>query len=40
MDFQLAEEQQMIVDSLGKYARHELKPVVEKYRVQLIPKEK
>jgi alkylation response protein AidB-like acyl-CoA dehydrogenase len=40
MDFQLTEEQQMIVDSLGKYARQELKPVVEKYRDQLISKEK
>ena len=40
MDFQLTEEQQMIVDSLGKYARNELKPISEEYRDLLIPKEK
>ncbi|MEP1473015.1 MAG: acyl-CoA dehydrogenase family protein [Halieaceae bacterium] len=40
MDFSLTEEQQMIVDSLGKYARNELKPLAEEYRDQLIPTEK
>ena len=40
MDFTLSEEQQMIVDSLGKYARNELKPISEEYRDLLIPKEK
>ena len=30
MDFKLTEEQQMIVDSLGKYAEKELKPIVPK----------
>jgi alkylation response protein AidB-like acyl-CoA dehydrogenase len=40
MDFTLSEEQQMIVDSLGKYARNELKPIAVKYRDQLIPTEK
>ena len=40
MDFTLTEEQQMIVDSLGKYAQNELEPVARKFRDQLIPKEK
>jgi alkylation response protein AidB-like acyl-CoA dehydrogenase len=40
MDFTLTDEQQMIVDSLGKYAQNELKPIVEKYRDLLIPKDK
>jgi alkylation response protein AidB-like acyl-CoA dehydrogenase len=40
MDFQLSEEQKMIVESLGKYARNELEPVVKEYRDRLIPKEK
>ena len=40
MDFTLTEEQQMIVDSLGKYAENELKPIAQQYRDQLIPKEK
>ena len=40
MDFQLTEEQQMIVESLGKYARNELEPVSKEYRDLLIPKEK
>jgi alkylation response protein AidB-like acyl-CoA dehydrogenase len=40
MDFQLTEEQQMIVESLGKYARNELDPVSREYRDLLIPKEK
>ncbi|MFK8049477.1 MAG: acyl-CoA dehydrogenase family protein [Halioglobus sp.] len=40
MDFTLSEEQQMIVDSLGKYAQNELKPIAEEYRDQLIPTEK
>ena len=40
MDFQLTEEQQMIVDSLGKYARNELEPISRKFRDRLIPKEK
>ena len=40
MDFTLSEEQQMIVESLGKYARNELDPTVKEYRDQLIPKEK
>ena len=40
MDFQLTEEQQMIVDTLGKYAQNELKPIAEEYRDRLIPKEK
>ena len=30
MDFTLTEEQQMIVDSLGKYAQTELKPIQER----------
>jgi alkylation response protein AidB-like acyl-CoA dehydrogenase len=38
MDFTLSEEQQMIVDSLGKYARNELKPLAAGYRDRLIPK--
>ena len=38
MDFTLTEEQQMIVDSLGKYAENELKPIAQQYRDQLIPK--
>ena len=40
MDFTLTEEQQMIVNSLGKYAQNELKPIAEEYRDRLIPKEK
>ncbi len=40
MDFTLTEEQQMIVDTLGKYAENELKPIARQYRDQLIPKEK
>mgnify|MGYP001825029892 FL=1 len=40
MDFTLSEEQQMIVDSLGKYARNELKPLAAGYRDRLIPKDK
>ena len=40
MDFTLTEEQQMIVDSRGKYAENELKPIAQEYRDQLIPKEK
>ena len=40
MDFTLSEEQQMIVDSLGKYAQNELKPIAEEYRDRLIPKDK
>ena len=40
MDFTLSEEQQMIVESLGKYARNELESTVKVYRDQLIPKEK
>jgi alkylation response protein AidB-like acyl-CoA dehydrogenase len=39
MDFRLSEEQQMIVDSLGKYAQNELKPIAGQYRDQLIPKD-
>ena len=39
MDFTLSEEQQMIVESLGKYARNELEPTVKEFRDQLIPKE-
>ena len=40
MDFALTEEQQMIVESLGKYARNELKGIAAQYRDQLIPKER
>ena len=40
MDFQLTEEQSMIVDSLAKYAENELEPVAREYRDLLIPKEK
>lgn len=40
MDFALTEEQQMIVESLGKYARNELKGIAAQYRDQLIPKGK
>tara|TARA_B110000240_G_scaffold128000_2_gene142319 strand:- start:3021 stop:4166 length:1146 start_codon:yes stop_codon:yes gene_type:complete len=40
MDFTLTEEQQMIVDSLGKYAINELKPIALEYRDRLIPMEK
>lgn len=40
MNFSLTQEQQMIVDSLGKFALNELKPVAQAYRDQLIPKEK
>jgi len=40
MDFTLTEEQQMIVDSLRKYAQNELKPIAKDYRDRLIPKEK
>lgn len=40
MDFTLTEEQQMIVDTLGKYAENELKPIAQQYRDQLIPREK
>ena len=40
MDFTLTEEQQMIVDSLGKYAIKELKPIALEYRDRLIPMEK
>ena len=40
MDFTLTEEQQMIVDSLGKYVGNELEPTVKEYRDRLIPKEK
>ena len=40
MNFELTEEQQMIVDSLGKYARNELETISRKYRDRLIPKEK
>ena len=40
MDFTLTEEQQMIVDSLGKYAQNELRPIAEEYRDRLIPTEK
>ncbi|MEH6592308.1 MAG: acyl-CoA dehydrogenase family protein [Halioglobus sp.] len=40
MDFTLSEEQQMIVDSLGKYAQNELKPIAAEYRDRLIPTEK
>ena len=40
MDFQLTEEQQMIVDSLRKYAGNEVTPVAQEYRDRLIPKEK
>lgn len=40
MDFALTEEQQMIVDSLGKYADKELGPIALQYRDQLIPKGK
>ena len=36
MDFTLSEEQQMIVDSLGKYAQNELKPIAQEYRDRLI----
>ena len=39
MDFALSEEQQMIVDSLGKYARNELAPIAAQFRDRLIPKE-
>lgn len=40
MNFQLSEEQQMIVDSLGKYAQNEIKPIAEEYRDRLIPRAK
>src|SRR5210317_573114 len=40
MDFQLTEEQQMIVDSLAKYANNELESIAREYRDLLIPKEK
>ena len=40
MDFTLTEEQQMIIDSLGKYAENELKPIAFEFRDRLIPKEK
>ncbi len=40
MNFELTEEQQMIVDSLGKYARNELETISIEYRDRLIPKEK
>ena len=40
MDFQLTEEQQMIVDSLGKYVQNELEPISRECRDRLIPKEK
>ena len=40
MDFSLSEEQRMIVDSLGRYALNELKPIALEYRDRLIPKEK
>jgi len=40
MDFTLTEEQLMIVDSLGKYAIKELKPIALEYRDRLIPMEK
>jgi len=40
MDFTLTEEQQMIVDSLGKYAQNELKPIAQEYRDRLIPTQK
>ena len=38
MDFTLTEEQQLIVDSLGKYAENELNPIAQQYRDQLLPK--
>ncbi|MEP6390403.1 MAG: acyl-CoA dehydrogenase family protein [Halioglobus sp.] len=40
MDFSLTQEQQMIVDSLGRYALNELQPIAKAHRDQLIPKEK
>lgn len=40
MDFRLSEEQQMVVDSLGKYAQNVLKVVAAEYRDRLIPKAK
>jgi len=40
MDFQLTEEQTMIVESLGKYARKKLEPVSIEFRDRLIPKDK
>jgi alkylation response protein AidB-like acyl-CoA dehydrogenase len=40
VDFALSEEQQMIVDSLGKYARNELAPIAAQFRDRLIPREK
>jgi alkylation response protein AidB-like acyl-CoA dehydrogenase len=39
MDFSLTEEQQMIVDTFSKYAENEIKPLAEKYRDELIPKD-
>lgn len=40
MDFSLTQEQQMIVDSLRRYALNELQPIAKAHRDQLIPKEK